>query len=411
MMNSRVMLRSARTIRTRPIRQTCAKRFQHASSPTSSSTNSSGNSSGQGALYGGLAGGTVALVGGYMWYHFSGAKQVSDTVRKTKQYFDSVVDKTKASAPASNEALPWLRQQATFYAGFVPGGSQLVDSAFKDIETVHEKHRDEVDKIINEAYGDLKEVTSKGFSVDAAYQAWNIIEKHMKKISALAGDAAEDILNNHPQIKSSVGGGIDQLRSKAEKMGPEAKQMVDKTWSQIQDILKSGGVNASSIDKIRQLVQDKSQELKKFGDQAWSKGLEEIKPYLDKSPKAKELLEKNKDALKSSNVAELWQQVKQAVNSGDTGDLENFVKQTTEKAKQASGGGGSGGGNTLSSFLSMIPGGSEIMPRLGQLQEIAQNEGQDAEKLVKETIKEIQDVLSKKIDEGKKLADKASSKK
>ena len=103
-------------------------------------------------------------------------------------------------------------------------------------------------------------------------------------------------------------------------------------------------------------------------------------------------------------MAELWQQVKQAVNSGDTGDLENYVKQTTEKAKQSAG----GGGGNLNSLLSMIPGGSEIMPKLSQLHEISQNEGQEAEKLLKETIQEIQDVLSKKIGEGKKLADKAS---
>ena len=270
-MNSRIIIRSARTTRTLPIRQTRTKRFQSSSSPTSTSTNSSGG--GQGALYGALAGGTTALVGGYLWYRFSGAKQVSDTVRTTKQYFDSVVEKTKASAPPSNEALPWMKQQATFYAGFVPGGSQIVNSAFKDIETVHEKHLDEVDKIINEAYGELKDVTSKGLSVDAAYQAWSILEKHMKKITSLAGDAAEDIMNNHPQLKSSVGGGIDQLRSKAKNLGPDAQKMVDQTWSQIQDILKNGGMNAGTVDKIRQLVKDKSQELKKFGDQAWSKGM------------------------------------------------------------------------------------------------------------------------------------------
>ena len=230
----------------------------------------------------------------------------------------------------------------------------------------------------------------------------------MKKIGALAGDAAEDILNNHPDLKRNIGGSLDQLKSMGDQYGPEAKKKVDETWTQVQDVLK-GGVGLGTADQLRRLVQDKFQEVRQLGDQAWQKGLEQAKPYLDKSPpRVRELLEQNKDRLLQGNLGELWSQVQSAASSGKTADLEKFVQETVDKGKSQMGGGGGGGGAGLEQYLGMLPGGSDTVQKLQQLQEIAQKHGGEAEKLAKDAWKEIGDVLSKKVAEGQKLADKAS---
>jgi hypothetical protein len=44
---------------------------------------------------------------------------------------------------------------------------------------------------------------------------------------------------------------------------------------------------------------------------------------------------------------------------------------------------------------------------MSQLQEGAQKHGKDAEKLLKEAMEEAQQVLSRKVEEGKKMAEKA----
>jgi gas vesicle protein len=231
----------------------------------------------------------------------------------------------------------------------------------------------------------------------------HFLQEAMMKIGNLAGDAAEDIMNNHPELKNKVGGSLDQLKGMGDQYGPEAKKKVDETWKQVQDIIK-GGIGIGTADQLRKLIQDKIQEVRKMGDQAWQKGLEQAKPYLDKSPKVKELIEQNKDKLMQGNLGELWEKVQAAAKSGDMCDIEKFVKETVEKGKSKAGGMGGG----LEQYFNMIPGGSEIMPKFQQLQEIAEKHGDEAQKLAKDAFKEIQDVLSKKVDEAQKLADKAS---
>lgn len=323
------------------------------------------------------------------------------SVNNVKSYFDKASDQLKASAPNdSSEALQWFRQTATSYAGFIPGAKGVVDSAFNDIDAVRNKHGDEVDKIVRNAYNELKEASNKGLSLDTAQRAGQILQKYLGQIAELAGDAASDILDNHPQIKEKVGPQLQQLKSMGEAYGPEAKKQVDRTWEQIKDIMKSG-VSMDTANKIKNVVQEKVDMLKKMGDQAWQKGLEQAKPFLDKNPKIKQMVEDNAESLKQGNAGELFQIVKQAVESGDTTDLQNYVRSAVDKTKQSSGGG-------IQQYLHMIPGGDKIVPRLTQLQEIAQKHGHEAEKLMKETIEEVQKVLERKGDEAQKLAEKAS---
>ncbi|KAG9785654.1 hypothetical protein KCU88_g2473, partial [Aureobasidium melanogenum] len=398
----RAALRSTRALRLRqPIRPRQPRNLRFQSTASSSTSKEASSSSANHALLGGLAGGAVALLGGYAWYSFSGAKTVVNSVHTAKSYVDSAFKKTTQAAPEPNQAIEWLRDTVNSYTKMIPGASKYVDSAFDDLDKVREKHGDEVDKIIHETYGELKDVTKAGFSVEAVSQAWDVIQKCFTRIASLASDAADDILNNHPELKDKVGGNLQQLKKMGEQYGPEAKQKVDETWKQVQDIVK-GGVSMDTINKLQKLVQDKTQELRKYGDQAWQKGLEQAKPLLDKQPQLKELLESNKDKLLQGDLGQLWQKVQEASKSGNTDDLQKFVK---EQANKVSDGAGSG----IEQFLHMIPGGTEIGPKLQQLQELSQKHGQEAEKLVKSAIEDVKKVLSQKVEEGQKLKEKAKS--
>lgn len=222
----------------------------------------------------------------------------------------------------------------------------------------------EVNAIVSDSYSQLKKVAEeKGFSLDAASRSWEILQSSLSKITDLAGDAADQILDNHPKLKEQVGGSFTQLKQMGEQYGPEAKKQVDDVYKQVTEIVK-GGVSFDTVSKIKQLVESKQKDLAKFGDAAWNKGLETAKPYLDKTPQIKELVEKNADALKSGDMAQLWEKIK----GGDAGDIESFVKnaadQAKSKANQATGGG-------LDKYLSMLPGLGAIGPHLSKLKEVS----------------------------------------
>lgn len=221
----------------------------------------------------------------------------------------------------------------------------------------------------------------------------------MKKIADLAGDVADQIMDNHPKLKEQFGGSFQQLKQYGEQYGPEAKKQVDDVYKQVQDIVKSG-VSFDSYSKIKKLIDEKTKDLQKLGDQAWDKGIEQAKPYLDKSPQIKELLTKNKDALLNGDVSKLWEKVK----GGNSEDIESFVKsavdQAKDKASQASGG-------NLEKYLAALPGLGAIGPELSKLQEVYEKRGDDAKELLNKTFKDIENVLKKRLDEAEKLADDA----
>ncbi|KAL3420733.1 hypothetical protein PVAG01_07178 [Phlyctema vagabunda] len=391
---SRTVARSARTLRA-PIRNN-ARQLRFAS--TEQTAAKTGGSAG---LVGGLTGGAIVFAAGYTYYHFSGAKTLVNAASSTKAQFEKVSKSMKDSAPEPNEALKWLRNTAQSYAAFIPGAKSYVDKAFNDLDKIENKHRGELDKIASNAYTELKDATKSGMSVETAQKTWEIVEKYMGQVAELATDSASEILDNHPELKDKVGGNLDQLKSMADSYGPDAKKELDRTYSQIKEVV-AGGVGVGTIAKIKQIVDEKVEKMKSLGDEAWKKGLEQAKPYLDKSPKAKELLEKNADALKQGNFSELFEKVKQSADTGNTDSLESFVKEAGEKVKK------SGAGKNLESYAKMIPGGDKIFPKLQQLQEVAQKHGDDAEKILQGAYNDITEVLNKRVGQAEKLADKAA---
>ncbi|KAH8722335.1 hypothetical protein GQ44DRAFT_711924 [Phaeosphaeriaceae sp. PMI808] len=373
-------------------------RFQ---STVSSGSATSGNSgAGSHAAIGAVSGAAAAVVVGYIFYRTSGARDVVIASKTTKSYVNAATKKIKETTPEPNEALAWLRNAAQSYAAFIPGAKGYVDSAFDDLDAIREKHGDEVDRIVREAYDETRTVLGKGdVSLVTAHQTWEVLSKHMSRIADLAGDSAQQIMDNHPQLKEKVGGNWDKLKEYGDKYGPEAKKEVDRTWKQVGDVIKTG-VSPSNIEKIKSIVQEKVDKLKKLGDEAWKKGMEQAKPYLDKNPKVKQLVEENADALKGGDVQQLYNRIKKAVENGDTGDLEGYIQSATDKAKDSGFGG-------LDQYLKQIPGGDQIIPKLGRLQEAAQKHGDEAQKIMKDAISEISEILQKRGDEAAELAKKA----
>lgn len=296
--------------------------------------------------------------------------------------------------------MKWLHDTATSYAAFIPGAKGYVDAAFKDLEKVQEKHGKEVENIVQDAYKNLKEATKSGVSVETAAKSWEIVQNALEKLGQLAADSASEILDNHPQIKEKVGGNLDQLKKLADNGGEEAKKELDETYQQIKDLVK-GGVGVGSVEKVKKLIQEKTEKIQKLGDEAWKKGLEQAKPYLDKNPKVKQIVEENADSLKQGNFGELFDKVKKAASSGNIDELQEYAKSAGEKAKKSSVGQG------ISQYAKLIPGGDEILPKLQKLQDVAQKRGGDAEKILKGAYKDIQEVLQKRIGEVEKLADEA----
>lgn len=382
-------------------------RFQSTSSGTSSSSSSTGH------VAAGAMGGLVAAGALYGAYSMSPtgrmAKQVNKTAKEAETKYNEAAAKLREKAPSSaDEAIESMQRLAMSYAGFIPGGKSYVESAFADVKKVQEKHGDEVDQIVKDAYKRLQDASKSGFSMETASNAWEILADVSAKLAKLAGNAAGDILENHPQLKDKIGGSFDNLKSMGEQYGPEAKKMVDETWDQVKDIV-AGGLSADNINKARKLVEDKVQQVQKFGDEAWMKGMEQVKPLIEKNPKLKELLENNADALKKGNVSELFSKAKSAVESGDMGDLEKYVKQVVDKAKSAaeSGKGAIGGG--LEQYFGKIPNGSETLTKLQQLGEVASKHKEEGEQLLKETMEELKQVLDKKAEKAEQLKNKAQA--
>ncbi|OBT40897.1 hypothetical protein VE00_08793 [Pseudogymnoascus sp. WSF 3629] len=368
-MASRTAMRSARVLKAparAPIRSNARQiRLQSTSTPQQSSQVASNAGGGGGSgVVAGIAGGALVFSLGYGYYHYSGAKTIT----------------------------------VTSYAAFIPGAKSYVDAAFNDLDKIEQKHRGKVDEIIKDAYSDMREATKGGLTIETAHKTWEILQKHLSKVTELASEASGEILDNHPQLKEKVGGNIDQLKKMAESYGPEAKEQVNKTYDQIKDILKnSSGTDAA--DKIRKVVEENIEKLKGMGDQAWKKGLEKAQPYLDKNPEIKKVIEENSDALKQANFSELFEKIK----NGDVGDLKEYAKKAGEKAKS------SGVGKNIQEYINLIPGGQEIVPKLHKLHEAVKKHGGEADKIAKGAYKEIAEILSKKADEVEDLASKAAN--
>lgn len=368
-----------------------------------------------------MAGGAVASVlVATAYYQFSGVGKAAKSVQQAKSYFDSATEQLKVqfkeNTPEPNEAIETLKQQAYKYAVWVPGGKEYVNKIFKDLDIIRNKHGEEVDNIVKDAYSELRSASGKGLNMETASDVWNILSKYSSKLASLSVDAGQDILENHPSLKSTLGGSFDQLKQFGDNLGPEAKKQVDDVYNEIKDVVNQG-IQWDTVTKVQKLVQEKVKALQDLSEKAWKEGYEQVKPMLEKNPQVKEFVEKNMDTIKNGNVTEALQKVKDAVQSGDMGDLQSYVERfvypfpkhralLTNRRSAKSRAGSFSFGN-LSQWLEQVPGGSQILPQLQKLQQVARQQGPEAEKLAKDTMADIQKVLEKRKGQVEELYNKA----
>ncbi|KAJ0118238.1 hypothetical protein J7T55_009021 [Diaporthe amygdali] len=377
-------------------------------STTASSSGSGNAQAGTSPFAAGVAGGLTA--GGLLYgaYYFSPtgkiARSVNKATKETNKKYNEVAQKLQENTPDADQTVNYIKDFCYSYVTWIPGGRQYVDTAFNDLEKVRKNNKEDADRILNDAYKHFQEISKAGLSMESLRRVYEALADLSVKLADLSTDALGDILDNHPQLKDKFGGSIDQLKQMGDQYGPEAKKQVNQTWREIRDVV-AGGFTASNLDKARKLIEDKVQQVQKLGDEAWKKGLEQAKPYLDKNPQVKELVEKNQDALKKGNAKELFERAKNAVESGKTGDLEGYVNQAVEKAKSK--GSQVAGGTGLEQYIGQIPNGSEILSKLQQLKEVAEKHTEESEKLVKETTEELKKVLENKSEKAEGILKKA----
>ncbi|RYP69102.1 hypothetical protein DL770_008309 [Monosporascus sp. CRB-9-2] len=403
-MFARTTARTALPRAARAARMPKTSQIRYQSSSSSSTSANAGSSSHFAA---GLAGGVAAATLIYGAYYVSPSGKLIRSINKgskeASKKYQEASRKIQSTTPDADQAINYIKEFCYSYIAWVPGGRQAVDTVFEDVDVLRQNHHDEVNQLVNDAYRQFQDLSKSGLSMETPSKAFDIIADLSKKFGNLAGDALTDILDNHPQIKQRFGGSIDQLKQMGEEYGPEAKRQVDQTWQQVKEIMSSG-LTAANLDKARRLVEEKVEQVQKLGDEAWKKGMEQAKPYLDKNPKVKELIEKNEGALRRGNATELFQEAKKAVESGNTGDLENYVKSAVEKAKSK--GSQLSSGTGLEQYFNMIPNGSEILSRVSQLREVAEKHADEGEKLLRETMDELKQVLEKKSQKAKEIVEK-----
>ncbi|KAK4041322.1 hypothetical protein C8A01DRAFT_34625 [Parachaetomium inaequale] len=392
---ARTLLRSSRTQR----------RFQSSQAGPSSSQSShlasgvAGGIAGAGLLYG------IYLMTptGKMTRKINTAAREAD--KKYQQAAATIKDKT----PSTDEAVDKLKQFCYSYVAWVPGGRQYVDTAFGDLGAIRESHGEEVDKIVSETYREFQDIARTGLSLESASKANEALANLAKKIASLSGSAADQLLERHPQLNDKVGGPIRQLKEMGAQYGPEAQKLVDETWSQVRDVMASG-FSAESADKVRKIVEERTQQMRKMGDDLWDKGVEQAQPYLDKSPRLKELVTSNRDLLKEGNVAGLLKQIKSLGEGGDAAKVEDYVRQAVDKAKAKGSQAGGGAFAALSQFLGSDDAG-KLQDKMGVLSEVVSKHSSEGAALLEETRKDVRKLLAEKAQKAQKIVDSAKEKK
>lgn len=352
-------------------------------------------------LMAGIAGGIVTTVALFTYYSFSPAGKavsaVSSTLTSANDKFESATKALQKGAPPNaDEAIDAVKAFVYSYAAWIPGGKAYADKVFDDVKMIKEKHANEVNDLIQDVYKKMQQISKKGLSMESASAAADALGEFGEALGKLSTNVAGDILDKHPEAKKQLGGVMDQLKELGESGGKEAKKQVSEVLEAVGGVF-AAGFSAENIAKAKKMAEDKLAEMQQMGDKAWSKALEEAKPFLDKNPKIKELLDKNKDAL-SGNFSDALAQAKKAAESGNLEDLQKYVTDQIGKAGKAA-------EDWSQGLLKQVPGLDEIMPKLKQLSEVADKHSEEGEKLLEETVEDIKKLLEDKAKKAQEIAD------
>lgn len=206
---------------------------------------------------------------GFAWYHFSGTRQMVSTaqagVKKAQELKDAVKDKAGDSA----QTLKYLRSAS---ATLIPGSAPFLGKVFDQIEEISNEHGDEVKKIFEETYSEFEKLAKEG-SLDpkTAGKAVDILQKRVKQIQDLAGDAGGDafgkLFSENSELRDKTSEQYKNLKdmvSKAKEKKPEVQKLLKDTGSELVDIFKSGDFGSKNIKKAEDLLKKKGEEAKKL---------------------------------------------------------------------------------------------------------------------------------------------------
>ncbi len=357
-------------------------------------------------LAGGLAGAGL-LYGIYQMTPASKmARKINTAARETENKYQQLAATIQQKTPTTDEAVSKLKPFCYSWVAWVPGGRQYVDTAFSDLDAIRKSHGDEVDKIVSETYRELQGIARADFSLESVPKVYDALANLAKKIASLSGRAADQILERHPQLNDQVGEPISQLKQMGAQYGPEASKLADETWRQVSDVMASG-FSIESADKVRNVVEERTQQMHKVGDEFWDKSLKQAKPYLDKSARLKELITGNIDILKQGDMADLFKHIKSLGEGGDMAKLEEYVKQVVDKAKGVGEKATGGNVEALKQFFGEASDGAgrKVGENIVVLSEAVSKESEEGKQLLEETREDLQKLLAKKARKAEKIVD------
>jgi len=282
---------------------------------------------------------------GYAWYHLSGTAKVVKTAKITINQLEATKSTIAESTPSRLEIVHFLHSNFSPYLPCVPGAS----AAFDELDEIAEAHGEELNRVLSDAFNDLKAVLEKGgLDKGTAAKIGDIARRLAGELKELGKDVGQKILEDNPKLKEQIGGGMEQLKVLGRTYGPEAQKVVDETYKEVEEIVNNG-LSPDVISKATQLVQEKTQQVKGLGrmtaEKAWKKGTDEAQQYLDKAPQLKTIVEGNLDSVKAvalggglpvGRIPEVFQKIKDvATSGGDNKESHDRLKRYMEDlAKQ-----------------------------------------------------------------------------
>ncbi|GAA6040684.1 hypothetical protein JCM8097_000875 [Rhodosporidiobolus ruineniae] len=387
-------------------------------------------------LVSGLLGGGLVLGGIYGYYKYTGADKVVSTAHTISSSAKAAKDKLAESTPDSaSEALALVKSIAKSYAAAIPGGAYAVDKTFGELERFANEHGDEAKKVFQDTYADLEKAAKSG--KDAPDAVLKALKEAGDKVNKLVGEQAskgwQKLGEEYPQLKQQLGEQGEQLQKLTEKHGPEAKQIATDFYRQASELVAKGGFNAKTYEAVKQLLQEKTDELSAFsqkaGKDAWDAAAKQAGPALEKMPDVKELVEKNLSKVEGyvgedrvKVVKELYSKISD-IQSGE-GSIEDKTKKAKELVEEQLGksskfvalglGGAVGKAGDIASqvqqYIADKTGLQDLTKLFDEvdlkaLKEVATKRGEDGKKLADETYQEIKKILEEKSKKAKELAE------
>jgi hypothetical protein len=309
----------------------------------------------------------------YGYYHFSGAKKAVDASKAAHAYYQQTKATIAQNTPKSpNEALQFLRGVAKSYAGIIPGASSYVDSTFDSLDELHDTHGEELNKILQGAYDDVRGILKdmkdqESIDAEKASKLMAVLGKRVSELNELGMKAGSDAFSKfeekYPMVSQTIGSSYSDLKGLAQRGGPEAKKLVEESIAQVQDMLKNSKNPQDAWVKARELVQGKSQKLREI---VWDKAAEEAKEH----PELADLLKENratflKQGVSIRSMKEVLERIKEAGKEGtvDKGKISELSKFMQSKAQETQ----TKGWESLQEWAKAVPGGDEVRTSLCEL--------------------------------------------